>query len=90
MDISAHIPSLFWECDGCVSLVEISNHNPVDMLLALTTNDGEGRHARRDLHLDIDRSDLDALERDCGDALDHVRPRLRRTLAEYRAIGKNI
>jgi hypothetical protein len=24
MDISAHIPSVFWECDGCVSLVEIS------------------------------------------------------------------
>ena len=24
MVISAHIPSLFWGCDGCVSLVEIS------------------------------------------------------------------
>ena len=37
-------------------------------------DDGEGRHARRDLHLDIDGSDLDALERHRGDALDHVRP----------------
>ena len=37
-------------------------------------DDGEGRHARRDLHLDVDGPDFDALERNRGDALDHVRP----------------
>ena len=37
-------------------------------------DDGEGRHARRDLHLHIDGADLDALERNRGDALDHVSP----------------
>ncbi len=38
------------------------------------TDDGEGRHPRRHLHLDVDGPDLDALERNRGDALDHVRP----------------
>ena len=37
-------------------------------------DDGEGRQARRDLHLDVDGPHLDALERNRGDALDHVRP----------------
>ena len=36
----------------------------------------------RDLHLDIDGSDLDALERNRRDALDHARPRPGHTLAE--------
>ncbi len=90
MDISAHIPSLVRECDGCVSLVEISNHNPVDVLLALTTNDGESRHAGRDLHLHIDGPDLDAFERDRGDPLDHVHPRLCGRVAELFPHIKNI
>jgi hypothetical protein len=43
--------------------------------LVRQAHDGECRHARRDLHLDVDRPDLDAFECDRGDALDHVRPR---------------
>ena len=38
--------------------------------LVWQADDREGRHAGRDLHLDIDGSDLDALERYRGDALD--------------------
>ena len=34
-------------------------------------DDVEGRQARRDLHLDVDRAGLDALERHRRDALDH-------------------
>ena len=34
-------------------------------------DDGEGGHARRNLHLHVDRAHLDALERNGGDALDH-------------------
>ena len=49
---------------------------PTACRLSLTVSEGEGRHAGRDLHLDIDGSDLDALERYRGDALDHVPPRL--------------
>ena len=37
-------------------------------------DNGEGRQARRHLHLDVDRPNLDALERNRGDALDHVSP----------------
>ena len=37
-------------------------------------DDGEGRQARRHLHLDVDGPDLDALERNRRDALDHVAP----------------
>ena len=33
-----------------------------------------GGHPGRDLHLHIDGPDLDAFERNRGDALDHVRP----------------
>jgi hypothetical protein len=39
-------------------------------------DDGEGRHARCNLHLDIDGSDLDAFERNRRDALDPVDPAL--------------
>jgi hypothetical protein len=48
------------------------------------TDDGEGRHARRDLDLDldVDGADFDALERNRGDALDHVSPCSRSRLAE--------
>ncbi len=42
------------------------------------TDDGESRQARRDLHLHVDRANLDTLERNRGDALDHVRPALER------------
>ncbi len=35
-------------------------------------DDGEGGHARRNLHLHVDRAHLDALERNGGDALDHL------------------
>jgi hypothetical protein len=38
------------------------------------TDNVEGDQAGRHLHLDIDRPDLDALKRHCGDALDHVSP----------------
>jgi hypothetical protein len=38
-------------------------------------DDGEGRHARRDLDLDVNGADFDALERNRGDALDHVSPK---------------
>ncbi len=38
-------------------------------------DDGEGRQAGRHLDLDIDRADLDALERHRGDALNHDRPK---------------
>jgi hypothetical protein len=58
--------------------------------LALTVHNGESRHAGRDLHLHIDRPHLDALERDRGDPLNHVRPRLRGTVAELFWRGKNI
>ena len=37
-------------------------------------DDGEGRQARRDLHLHVDGPDLDALERNRGDPLDHAAP----------------
>ena len=47
------------------------------------TDDGEGRHARRNLHLDVDGPDLDAFECDRGDALDHVRPCPGQTLPEF-------
>ena len=42
--------------------------------LVRQSHDGERRHSGRHLHLDIDRPHLDALERNRGDALDHVRP----------------
>ena len=42
--------------------------------LVRQADDGEGRQARRDLHLDVDRARLDALERHRGDALDHASP----------------
>jgi hypothetical protein len=45
-------------------------------------DDGEGRHARSDLHLHIDGPDFDAFERDRGDPLDHVRPCLHGRVAE--------
>ena len=35
-------------------------------------DDVEGRQAGRDLHLDVDRAGLDALERHRRDPLDHV------------------
>jgi hypothetical protein len=38
-------------------------------------DNGEGRHARRNLHLDVDRAHLDALERNGSDALDHPQSR---------------
>ncbi len=41
-------------------------------------DDVEGRQAGRDLHLHVDRAGLDALERNRGDALDHVAPNLER------------
>ena len=53
-------------------------------------NDGEGRHAGRDLHLHVDGPDLDAFERDRGDPLDHVHPCLRGTVAELFPPIKNI
>ena len=53
-------------------------------------DDGESRHAGCDLHLHIDGPDLDALERDRGDPLDHVRPRLRGRVAELFWRVKNI
>ena len=37
-------------------------------------DDVEGRQAGRDLHLDIDGTRLDALERHCRDPLDHAAP----------------
>ena len=37
-------------------------------------HDVEGQHAGRDLHLHVDRANLDAFERNRGDALDHVCP----------------
>ena len=36
--------------------------------------DGEGGQAGRDLNLDVDGAGLDALKRDCGDALNHAAP----------------
>ena len=41
-------------------------------------DDDEDRHARRDLHLDVDGNRLDALERDRGDVGNHgcARPKL--------------
>ncbi len=45
-------------------------------------DNGERRQARRDLHLNVNRPDLDALERHRGDALDHVRPCLQVRVAE--------
>jgi hypothetical protein len=39
------------------------------------------------LHLDIDRLNLDALESDCGDALDHVPPLALLTVAEASVSG---
>jgi hypothetical protein len=35
-------------------------------------DDGESRHAWRNLHLHVDRAHLDAFERNGGDALDHL------------------
>ena len=46
-------------------------------------------NAWRDLHLNIDGSNLDALERHRGDALDHVRP-CRFQTSETAAKVKNI
>jgi hypothetical protein len=38
------------------------------------SHDVEGRQPRRDLHLDIDGTGLDALKRYGSDALDHAAP----------------
>ena len=43
--------------------------------LVRQADDGEGRQAGRDLHLDVDGPHLDALECNRGDALDHVSPK---------------
>ena len=45
-------------------------------------DDFESRQPGRDLHLDIDRTDLDTLERNRGDALDHVSPCLMGSVTE--------
>jgi hypothetical protein len=58
--------------------------------LVRQADNGEGRQARRHLHLDIDRPNLDALERHRGDALDHVRPCLQARVAELAFSRKNI
>ena len=54
------------------------------------SHDGESRHAGRDLHLHIDGPDLDALERNRGDPLNHVHPRLRGRVAKFSPHIKNI
>ena len=53
-------------------------------------DNGESRHTGRDLHLHIDGPDLDTFERDRGDPLDHVHPRLRGRIAELFPPIKNI
>ena len=53
-------------------------------------DNGESRHAGCDLHLHIDGPDLDTFERDRGDPLDHVHPRLRGRVAELFPPIKNI
>jgi hypothetical protein len=40
--------------------------------LVRQADDVEGRQAGRDLHLDVDRAGLDALERHRGNVLDHA------------------
>jgi hypothetical protein len=59
----------------------------INEVLSLTINEGEGRHARCNLQLDIDGAYLDAFERNRRDALDHVRPPPCRTLAELAISG---
>ncbi len=50
----------------------------------------EGRHPGRDLHLDVDGADLDALERHGGNALDHDCPCPDATIAVFNIGRKNI
>jgi hypothetical protein len=55
-------------------IAERTRSRASDTRLVGEADDSEGRHPGRDLYLDVDRPDLDALEFDRGDALDHVRP----------------